>query len=279
MRAFRVTLSERDEDVATALLWEAGTSGLEVGSTPEGDVVLTAYFPDEPDLGTLRARLPFARVEPADVPDVDWVARFREDFRAFRVGRFAITPAWEPPPAAGIPLVVDPGRAFGTGTHETTRLCLVALEEIAGHRPLGRVIDVGAGTGILGIAALRLGASGAVAADLDEDAVASCRAHARLNGSPLLVVRGDGGRPFRDGAFDVVVANLTAPLLVARAAELCALRAPGGRLVLSGLLDTDRLEVQSAFADCRQSAFADCGPPAVRHEGEWAALVYGSGTR
>jgi ribosomal protein L11 methyltransferase len=204
---------------------------------------------------------------PSDVPDVDWVARFRETFRPFRAGRFLVTPPWAEAGEAAERLIVDPGRAFGTGTHETTRLCLAAVEELAAETAgLGRVVDVGAGTGILGIAALRLGARLAVASDTDPEAVASCRAHAGLNDVPLRVVRGDGGRPFREAAFDVVLANLTAPLLVERSAELHALLSPEGRLVLSGLLETDLLEVQAAFASC--------GGPAARLEGEWAALVY-----
>jgi len=270
MLAFRVTVSERDEDLATALLWEAGTCGIEVESDPGGRVALLAYFPGEESASadSLRERLPFATVDPAPVPEVDWVARFREAFRPFAVGGFTVVPSWETPPAGSLPLLVDPGRAFGTGTHETTRLCLAALEAAATRGSLGRVLDVGAGTGILGVAALRLGASLAIATDVDPEAVASASVHARLNGVPLHVARADGGRPFRARSFDLVLANLTAPLLVARADELRALVAPGGRLVLSGLLQTDRLEVQAAFEPARG--------PEVLTEGEWAALVYES---
>jgi ribosomal protein L11 methyltransferase len=77
------------------------------------------------------------------VPDVDWVARFRDGFRALRSGRFLIAPAWAAPEPSPDVLLVDPGRAFGTGTHETTRLCLAALEELARLRPLGRTLDLG----------------------------------------------------------------------------------------------------------------------------------------
>jgi ribosomal protein L11 methyltransferase len=127
------------------------------------------------------------------------------------------------------------------------------------------VLDVGTGTGILAVAARRLGASSAVAADLDPEAVDSARLHARLNGADLAVVRADGGRPFRRGAFDAVLANLSAPLLRARADELLALGAPGSVLVLSGLLVED--------ADDLAHAYAAGGPLERRTDGEWACLI------
>jgi ribosomal protein L11 methyltransferase len=266
-RAFRVTVLERDEDVVTGELYEAGTDGIEVGPATNDRVSLLAYFSNDVDLAGLRKRLNDAAVEPVPVPEVDWVARFRESFRPFRVGRFVVAPPWDRPPDAEDLLLVDPGRAFGTGTHETTRLCLGALEDLARLRSLGRVIDVGAGTAILSVAAARLGARPVVASDIDPEAIDSARTHASLNGVDLCVVRGDGARPFAPGAFDLVLANLTAPLLLAQARDLAALRAPGGGLVLSGLLETDLREVGAAYAFC--------GTPETRRDGEWAALLYG----
>jgi ribosomal protein L11 methyltransferase len=266
--AFRVTVLAADEDLAVALLYEAGTTGIEVQAAAGGSVGLLAYFvagPSARGLAQVFTSLPSARVEAAAVPDVDWVARFRERFRAFDAGRFRITPEWDRPVGGGDVIVMDPGRAFGTGSHETTRLCLGALETLAGERPLGRVLDVGTGTGILAVAACRLGASSAVAADLDPEAVDSARRHARLNGADYGVVRADGGGPFRRGAFDVVLANLSAPLLRARAPELLALGAPGSALVLSGLLVED--------ADDMASAYAGAGPLERRTDGEWACLI------
>ena len=266
MHAFRVTVAEPDEDVATALLWEAGTAGIEVETGTAGDTVaLLAYFEDEADLAAFRERLPAATIEAVSVPDVDWVARFRESFRAFSVGRFVIAPPWDRPLGAEDVLLVDPGRAFGTGTHETTRLCLRALETRAAAGPLGRVLDVGTGTGLLAVAAARLGARTVVASDLDPEATASARAHARLNGETVHVVRGDGASPFGRGLFDTVVANLTAPLLVSQA-SVVGLLAPGGSLILSGLLEADVVEVEAAYATL--------GTPTERQDGEWVALVY-----
>lgn len=231
-------------------------------------MTLTASFRAIPDLqqrleralGAIRG----ARVRAVEVPDVDWVARFREDFRAFDAAGFRVVPEWESGArAAPRSLIVDPGRAFGTGTHQTTRLCLELLVEESTLRPLGRVLDVGAGTGILAIAALRLGAPTAVAVDFDPEATASCATHARLNDVSLAVVQGDGGRAFRPARFDLVVANLMAPLLVERADELRAICAPGGTLMLSGLLVEDVEAVSRAYA---------FGAVEHRFDSEWAAL-------
>ena len=266
MRAFRVTVAAADEDRATAALWEAGTVGAEVRPLPGDRVEIVAYFGDDGP-STLEGLLPGASVAPAEVPQVDWVGRFREGFRSFRAGRFLVAPEWDAPasPSSDV-LLVDPGRAFGTGTHETTRLCLGALEELALRRPLGRTLDLGAGTALLAIAASRLGASPVVASDIDPEAATASSTHARLNRARVGVVRANGGRGFQPGAFDLVLANLMALLLVDRSVEIRSLLAPGAALVLSGLLLEDVPFVREAFADC--------GTPEERTLGEWAALVY-----
>jgi ribosomal protein L11 methyltransferase len=265
MRAFRIVLPSAREDEASAALWDAGTVGLEVRPAGE-NVELLAYFAAATTLADVQTALPDARVEPAAVPEVDWVARFREGFRPFQAGRFVIAPTWDAPRPSPDLLLVDPGRAFGTGTHETTRLCLGAIEELATRRRLGRTLDVGAGTGLLAIAAARLGAGPVVATDIDPEANASSRLHASLNASSLHVVRADGGRGFRPRSFDLVLANLMALLLVDRAEEIGSLVAPAGALVLSGLLLEDVQPVRVAFAAL--------GAPRERVDGEWAALVY-----
>jgi ribosomal protein L11 methyltransferase len=268
MYAVCVTVAAADEDLAAAALWEAGTAGIEVRPAPDERVQLIAYFPGDGPVPAAAFLPPGATVEPAAVDDVDWVARFREGFRAFRAGRFMVAPPWDLPADRSSPdtLVVDPGRAFGTGTHETTRLCLAVLEALAARRPLGRTLDLGAGTGLLAVAARRLGAAPVVASDIDPEATSSSRHHALLNGAPLHVVRADGGRGFRPCTFDLVVANLMALLLVDRAAEIRALVAPGGALVLSGLLVEDVPHVRDAFVAC--------GTPQLHVDGEWASLLY-----
>lgn len=266
MRAFRVRVPAGDEDSATTALWEVGTAGIEVRGSSGGTLELLAYFPDEVKDDVVAGALPGASVESTPVPDVDWVARFREGFRGFRAGRFHIAPTWDAPRRGADLLLVDPGRAFGTGTHETTRLCLAALEELAGRRALGRTLDLGSGTGLLAVAAARLGAGPVVASDLDPEATSASRTHARLNAVRLQIVRGDGGAAFRPASFDLVLANLMAPLLIERSAEIRGLLARRGALVLSGLLVGDLPEVRDAYADA--------GTPLERRDGEWVALVY-----
>jgi ribosomal protein L11 methyltransferase len=269
--AFRVTVPVADEDLATALLWEAGTLGIQV-DVAGPDAVLLAYFARgsataESILVALDS-LPVARIENTVVPDVDWAARFRETFRAFHAGSFHIVPAWDA--AAGEAarrIVVDPGQAFGTGTHESTRLSLAALEAISARRVPRRVLDVGTGSGILAIAARRLGADVVIGIEIDADALPAAQDHAALNDVAIHFVRGDGARAVRSGAFDLVIANIAAPLLIERATELCAACRPGGDLVLAGILGVDASGVVAAFAAMAEGAID------VRTEGEWAALV------
>lgn len=270
MQAFRITVPRDQEDGAIAILWEAGTSGVQVLFEAAGTVELLAYFPGDAVLEeSLRGALqgiPGARLEAARVPEVDWVARFREGFRPLQAGGFCIAPPWNvPDPPPGRLLIVDPGRAFGTGTHETTRLCLAALESVAGRRGLGRVLDVGTGSGVLAVGAALLGAMAAFGVDNDPEAVAAARRHAELNRVDLRLVLGDGARPFAGGAFEVVVANLSAPVLVGKPEELAGACAPGGTVILSGLLVDDLREVRAAYEGR--------GRLQELRDGEWAALV------
>jgi ribosomal protein L11 methyltransferase len=209
------------------------------------------------------------------VPVVDWVARFRESFRAFRAGSFEVAPVWDVPggrnPSDPNLLIVDPGRAFGTGTHETTRLCLEAIEAEGARGQIRRVLDVGTGTGLLAVAAAKRGATLVAGVDNDPEATAAARRHAALNEVALHVVQGDGGAPFQPSAFDLVLANLMAPLLIERRRELTALVARGGALVVSGLLESDVAEVSAAYETC--------GAPFVRTDGEWAALRFSDAPR
>ena len=238
----------------------------------DGAIGLLAYFPAREGLiEELRASLasiPAAVVEAVSVPDVDWVAPFREGFRPFVVGSFLIAPPWDVPPS--LPpgqhrLIVDPGRAFGTGTHETTRLCLAALEKLSSGSPLGRTLDLGTGTGILGLAAAALGARLVIGVDDDLEAIAAARRHARLNDSAFHVVLGDGASPFARASFDLVLANVTATVLLAARDAIAAVTAPRGTIVLSGLLVEDVTAVREAYSRL--------GAVGVATEGEWAALV------
>ena len=268
--ALRLLIPGRLEDEAVTALWDLDTLGVEVQPGETDTRVLLAFFRSATGTGPALARrlqemLPSAEIEEISVPAVDWVARFREEFRAFDVGAFRIEPAWETHPARGARVLrVDPGRAFGTGTHETTRLCLLLLESLARRSPLGCVLDIGAGTGLLGLAALRLGATRAVASDIDPEALDAARLHARLNTARLSLVRADAARSFCPGACDLLVANLTVPLLIQNAAGLRAVFRR--RAILSGLLTTELRQVQDAFAEEGLSQ-------EVETLGEWSGLL------
>jgi ribosomal protein L11 methyltransferase len=276
VRAFRVRVPAVDEDAVTTALWEEGTSGIEIQADTEGNIGFVAYFPDEKhleDVNTSLARLPGApRAEAVEIPEVDWVKRFREGFRGFTAGSFEVLPVWELAPLQdrsdpGL-LVVDPGRAFGTGTHETTRLCLAAIAARAAERPLGRTLDVGTGAGLLAVAAAKRGAPTVVGVDNDPEATRSALQHAALNEVRLNVVLADGGRAFRPGVFDFVLANLMAPLLIERRDEIASLLTRGGALVVSGVLEPEASMVASAYSRL--------GAPRVWTEGGWTALEFRS---
>lgn len=155
--------------------------------------------------------------------------------------------AWERRYPGRVVIQVPAGLAFGTGQHATTRMCLRALCEAS---PFGSMLDAGCGSGILAIAAAKLGAARVEAFDCDPEAVRVTRANARCNGVRFPVKRMDLGAP-RAGRFDVVVANILSGPLVAHARRLCASARQGGRLILSGIRPNQADEVVRAFTGCR----------------------------
>lgn len=204
-------------------------------------------------------------VAEVDVEDERWAERSQASIKAVRIGRLTIAPPWDCPVACPETIVIVPSMGFGTGHHPSTRLCLEALQrlDLAGRT----VIDIGTGSGVLAIAAIRLGARSAIALDTDEDALSCARENATANGVDDRVsrersdVRGCAARPA-----DVVLANLTGPLLIASAGDVANLTRPGGWVILSGLLESEEGPVLSAFQD-----FAHLDSRAA--EGEWVGLV------
>jgi ribosomal protein L11 methyltransferase len=178
------------------------------------------------------------------VPDQDWVRLTQSQFAPVEITpEFWIVPTWHEPPAQATRFIrLDPGLAFGTGTHPTTRMC---LRWIARHAPAGqRVLDYGCGSGILAIAAARFGAAQVDAIDIDPAAVQSTLANAQANG-----VRLDAGLPDQArGQYQVVLANILATPLKLLAPLLCSLVAPGGSLVLAGILERQAGELKAAYA-------------------------------
>jgi ribosomal protein L11 methyltransferase len=188
-------------------------------------------------------RAPEHRVEP--VPETDWVRATQAQFDPIRVSeRLWIVPSWHAPPdPAALSIVLDPGLAFGTGSHPTTRLCLRWLE--ARVRGGESVLDYGCGSGILAIAAARFGAGEVVGIDIDPDAVRAARDNAAANGVEARFAATDAPMP---APSDLVVANILASPLKVLAPLLAAQTRAGGRIVLAGLLDAQAQDVAAAYA-------------------------------
>jgi ribosomal protein L11 methyltransferase len=186
------------------------------------------------------------------VPDQDWVRLTQSQFAPVEITpEFWIVPTWHEPPAQAVKVIrLDPGLAFGTGTHPTTRMC---LRWIAAHPPVGTVLDYGCGSGILAIGASKYGAARVVAVDIDDAAVSSTQLNAEANGVAL-----SAGLPeLAVGTFDLVLANILATPLKVLAPLLCAHLAAGGNLVLAGILERQADELIAAYAPFCKLSVAD----------------------
>jgi ribosomal protein L11 methyltransferase len=185
------------------------------------------------------ADLPIKRIE-----DADWVVLTQKQFEPLHIGeRLWIVPTWyEVPDPSAVNLILDPGAAFGTGSHPTTRLCLAWLERHV--RPGDAVLDYGCGSGILAIAALKLGAGSAVAVDIDPLALEAARYNATQNGVALEVLDARQAPP---GAARITVANILANPLRMLAPVIATHTQPGGEIALSGILEQQAGEVIDAY--------------------------------
>jgi ribosomal protein L11 methyltransferase len=241
------------EDEADQPLLEPGP-----GETPLWDAVrLTALFAGHEDLAPLLGEVPpelctHAPAAAVPVADREWTRVWEDQFHPLQMGeRLWICPSWTPPPnPEAINILLDPGLAFGTGTHPTTAMCLRALD--ADLPPSKRVVDYGCGSGIVGIAAARLGATAVLGVDNDPQAITASRDNARRNevpdaAFPVVLPQDDLVGTWRESA-DWVVANILAAPLVALAPALTSLMAPGGRLLLAGLLADQAEAIIEAYA-------------------------------
>lgn len=278
--AIEVVVGVDEVDLASGLLWRAGVTAIAEHpvvdrAAPEGAVRLRTGVPPggvESVRAVVGSRWPVAVVDLDD----DGLDAWRAHAAVVRVGRrLVIRPPWVPiDPVATDAVVVeiDPGRTFGHGAHPTTRLCLEAVERRVGDGGARTVLDVGCGSGVLAVAAARLGATSVVAVDVDPVAVAVTEANAERNGvAGLIDAQTVFGEDTTDplgpvpGPNDLVVANLGAAALVALAPTLSTRVASGGALAVSGLLDPPPPRVAAAFTSLRVVEQHTCDG--------WTALV------
>ena len=257
-----------------------------------GDFVLTSYRDVEETSATMQIFVP----DPADapraaealmaagrivgldlapvtgtIPDEDWKLSYRKHFKTEVISpRLVVRPPWEavtPVPGQKV-LTLDPGIAFGTGQHPTTRACLDAIDALAAEDAGRTFLDVGCGSGILAIAAALEGFRDVRGFDNDPDAVRNANENAAANGLGALFFEGDLSAPDVAAPADVVAANVLAPVLVRFAREVGALVNPGGRLILSGILDEQYGEVRDAYAAL---GFAEISSRLI---GEWRTGLF-----
>ena len=187
-----------------------------------------------------------APLSSAVVPDEDWKLSYRRHFKTERIGeRLVVRPPWEPMPEDGVVLTLDPGLAFGTGKHETTRACLGFIDSLAGQG--GSFLDMGCGSGILSIAAAKLGYSPVTGFDVDQEAVDASAENAALNGAQVSFFKYGLGAAVRRELprADLVAANILGPLLIRFADEIVP--CVGRHLIISGILDELYPEVLAAY--------------------------------
>lgn len=267
-------------EITELRLWDLGATGLEqhdqstiVRGTDQSRVTLTVAFGDEPSARAALDALDDAfDAELSFLDDANWAIEWRRGFGPQRIGeRLLLQPSWEPARETDerVVVTIDPENAFGSGDHETTRLVLQALDRrIQGGE---RVLDVGCGSGVLSIAALKLGAASACGIDIEDDAIAVARRNAGINEvaprfeasvTPLEHVR---------GVYDVVLANIETRVLTQMPALLWARCAPGGVLILSGVLTEERQSILDAYdtADAVETLA----------ENEWLAFVMAEKSR
>lgn len=264
-----VPAAAETSDALTNFLWEQGALGVVEEEAPGIPPRLRAFFAESKSSTALLAAvaayraslraLGFSQTGDAEIApllDEAWASAWQQSFPARLVGRrLRVLPPWldgAPPGAAPgaedrVTVVIEPGRAFGTGHHGTTEGCLVLLEEALAAAPGAAVLDIGTGTGILAIAALRLGARSVLAIDVDPDAVAATTVNAERNDCRGLVARLAEPQDVSEPA-PIVLANLLTHTHLALAPHYARLVTPGGQLVLGGMLDNEDDRVGEALA-------------------------------
>ncbi len=256
-----VELPEESSEAVQDLLHESGALGLEVrdregpimpgvrGPNP-GEAIVIGYFEDrdtaESAQDEVKASFPGARLALDEQPQQDWSNEWKSLIKSVHVGRLWVGPPWDKAnaPPGTVQLVIEPKMAFGTGDHPTTSLCLAAVDAYMAEHPGASVLDVGTGTGVLAIAAKKLGAGRTVATDNDPVSVELAQENQVENGTPDIEVSGKE-LTLVEGTFDLVLANILANTLI----ELAPLivEKVKDRLVLAGVLAHQRADVEAAY--------------------------------
>ncbi len=268
-----VTVHREVAELVLLRLWEESPSGFE--ERTKGDhVTYVLYFDADhgpPSAFTVRLEQRLEAFEP-DIqvccrPVRDWIEVSKSHFKPLEIGTLRIVPPWE---RSGRPdeLVIAPGMAFGTGMHESTRLALRLAMAACDEATPSSVIDVGCGTGILALAALKMGALRAVACDIDSAAIKAAEENAKANGllDRLTLKVCDLAEMTGEPAYPMVIANMTIDLLGRFFQQLTALTEPGGILILSGLYHSQLTRIVSAFPSPHWSTVKRY------HEGCWEAI-------
>lgn len=251
--ALTVRVDGAQVEALSDALAEAGAQSVSIEDIDAARPSLTALLGLDADPATVLAAAARAsglagapQFALARVDDDDWVRRSREQFAPLAIGtRLWVGPSWhEPPPGVPAALRLDPGLAFGTGSHPSTRLALRFLERAV--RGGESVLDYGCGSGILAIAAAKLGAAHVDAVDIDPQALEATAANAQVN---RVSVRVEAPDALPAARYDVVVSNILAQPLMLLAPLLASRTAPGGKIALSGILETQSAEVAAAYAD------------------------------
>ena len=191
-----------------------------------------------------------SRYEISELPEEDWIAVFRSQHSTVRISnRLVIRPTWCIP-TGDREVVLDPGLAFGTGSHPTTRMCLVLLDDTIGEKAPERMFDLGTGSGILAMAAAFLGINDILAADIDTMAVEVALENVQDNAVDDRVRVTEGGIEAAEGLYDIITANISASLLSKLAPKIAERMKTNGCLIISGILEDEQTQVLEAFARC-----------------------------
>ena len=285
--AVEVEIARVGETAATTQLWAMNTTGLEVSEDASDFVTLRAYFDAAPDVDKLRQNIlnnlrlidlpDFAlrRVEASTIADQDWMSEWKKGWEPLLIGRrLVIAPSWKLDQVTKTDRVIiqiDPGMAFGTGTHETTRGCLELLEKFWPPKSAtASLLDVGTGTGILAIAAIKLQPKARITAfDIDPEAIEVARENAEINGvADDIEIEVNKLSSYAGQEFDVVLANLTADVIIPLAADFPAAMKPQGALIVSGILREQGDDVIAALT-AQQFELIESKP-----DGEWVSMAF-----